>query len=587
MSNTTRGGLLILSLTLLCAGAATGTPGYYYTYFDEARFLALDETRVAVFDADPARGQTSAACLAAHGLAPDTAHPVAVAGWTTTRLPAAERSDAGVQARVAALAQDAAIDFASPVFIDSRGLPLLITRDLLVGFVDGVAAARAEQVLADTVGGTLLDRDFAGLPGVYRVRSGLENGFDVLTVANNLALDPAVRFAEPDMIIRAELALIPNDPEFPTQWALQQASDEDMDAPEAWDLTTGDGDVVVVVMDCGIEQGHPDLNQIPGQDFTQHGTIGGGPHNNCDDHGTSVAGCVSAVINNGQGVVGVAPTCTVTSAKMGTVVSIFGFCTPFMDSQASYLVNSLGWAVSSGYHVTNSSFSYENTSAVTTAYNTAHANGVVNFAATGNSGEGSISYPSSLGSVVAVGAMSSNGLLASFSQYGSGIAFCAPGEGIRTTDRVGSAGYANGNTATVDGTSFASPYAAGVAALVLSRNADLSPDEVEQAMSEGCVDKGAFGYDTTYGWGFVNALGAVQAAAPPQCPGDSNCDGVINWRDVDFFVAAQNNNEAAWVALFAPATPTCLFANNDVNRDSNVNWRDVDPFVSIQNTTCR
>ncbi len=80
--------------------------------------------------------------------------------------------------------------------------------------------------------------------------------------------------------------------------------------------------------------------------------------------------------------------------------------------------------------------------------------------------------------------------------------------------------------------------------------------------------------------------GADPGFGPPACPGDSNCDGTISWRDIDFFVAAQNDNESAWAALFAPATPTCPFENNDANGDGGVNWRDIDPFVSLQNTTC-
>ncbi|MCK4341957.1 MAG: hypothetical protein KAY37_09570 [Phycisphaerae bacterium] len=69
------------------------------------------------------------------------------------------------------------------------------------------------------------------------------------------------------------------------------------------------------------------------------------------------------------------------------------------------------------------------------------------------------------------------------------------------------------------------------------------------------------------------------------CLGDSNCDSEINWRDIDYFVAAQNDNIPAWEALFG-GTPTCPFANNDVNGDCTVNWRDIDPFVAVMNTTC-
>ena len=70
------------------------------------------------------------------------------------------------------------------------------------------------------------------------------------------------------------------------------------------------------------------------------------------------------------------------------------------------------------------------------------------------------------------------------------------------------------------------------------------------------------------------------------CAGDGDCDGVINWRDIDYFVAAMNDNVAAWEALFAPGTPACAFANTDVNSDGTVNLRDIDPLVALMNTTC-
>jgi hypothetical protein len=80
-------------------------------------------------------------------------------------------------------------------------------------------------------------------------------------------------------------------------------------------------------------------------------------------------------------------------------------------------------------------------------------------------------------------------------------------------------------------------------------------------------------------------LSAAQAS-PPVCLGDSNCDDAINWRDIDYFVAGQNDNVAGWEAMFAPGVPSCPFANNDVNEDGAVNWRDIDPLVALMNTVC-
>lgn len=73
---------------------------------------------------------------------------------------------------------------------------------------------------------------------------------------------------------------------------------------------------------------------------------------------------------------------------------------------------------------------------------------------------------------------------------------------------------------------------------------------------------------------------------PAICPGDANCDGAINWRDIDYLVAGMNDNLDAWENMFLPGTPSCNFANCDVDADGSVNWRDIDPFVELMNTTC-
>jgi len=70
------------------------------------------------------------------------------------------------------------------------------------------------------------------------------------------------------------------------------------------------------------------------------------------------------------------------------------------------------------------------------------------------------------------------------------------------------------------------------------------------------------------------------------CAGDGNCDGTVNWRDIDYLIAAQNDNEAAWAALFPPPGPSCDMLNLDTSGDGHVNWRDIDPFIARMNTTC-
>ena len=78
----------------------------------------------------------------------------------------------------------------------------------------------------------------------------------------------------------------------------------------------------------------------------------------------------------------------------------------------------------------------------------------------------------------------------------------------------------------------------------------------------------------------------IQTSCPALCRGDCNCDGSVNWRDIDFFVAAMNDSQANWEDMFLPGAPSCYLAVCDVNGDGTVNWRDIDPFVGVMNTTC-
>ncbi len=84
--------------------------------------------------------------------------------------------------------------------------------------------------------------------------------------------------------------------------------------------------------------------------------------------------------------------------------------------------------------------------------------------------------------------------------------------------------------------------------------------------------------------GQFQGVGTTCTPAPCTCLGDSNCDGGINWRDIDYFVAAISG-EPAWTAMFT-GSPACPYANNDVNADGTVNWRDIDPFVGLMNAMC-
>jgi subtilisin family serine protease len=442
----------------------------------------------------------------------------------------------------AATGGEPAIEFVSPVFLGEDGGPLIVTRDVLIGFDPAIAPAKAREIVARHLEGVILDEAFGDSPGIYRVRATSRDGFEVLAAANAIAELREVRFAEPDMIFTGRGTLVPSDPQFPNQWALRNTAQfggvpgQDMNAVKAWDITTGSSSIITLVIDVGVDTTHPDLNQrLPGTDTTSDGGTGQ-PFNACDKHGTPVAGCISMKLNNAVGGTGLAPGTRTASAR--TFISSLA-CDGSWSSSASWTVNSLAFAQFIGARVTNNSNYYGFTSStISDKYNSTKAAGMVHFASAGNNGTGSISYPSSIASVNSIAALTFNGARASFSQFGTGLDFSAPGVNVYSTDMQGAGGYdAGSDYAYVSGTSFASPLSAAVAALLLSYKPSLTAAQVERAMQQGARDLGATGYDTGFGWGFVDAYRSLQRV---RCPADISFDGQVDDADFVFFANSYN-----------------------------------------------
>jgi subtilisin family serine protease len=500
---------------------APPTGKYYFKTFEQ---FDLDASQIAVRGGDVAAIRQAAAKAGLGAVREFT-----LAGWWMIDAPA------GVNIRdaVARLAAMPEVSFATPVFLglplgpEHKRLPIFPSPDVFVGFQEGAAPAQRAAAVAGVdalAKGRLVDRDWGVMAGVDRIRVATKNGYEVLAAANTMAVRADVRFAEPDMVIGGMGDFVPNDPLYSTQWTLNNANDMDMNLPEAWDITQGSSSVVVMVIDVGVQMNHPDLNLAAGSDFTGNGSAGN-PGNACDKHGTACAGCISARTNNAVGIAGVAGGCRVASARC--FVSNLA-CDGTWSASYSWTVDALNWAATNGYRVTSNSNGYGSTSAtIDTAYtNTRNTNAMVHFASNGNSGAASIGYPASSPSVNGVMAIDSNGNKASFSQYGPGTDYAGPGVGINSTDQTGSAGYVNGDYATVQGTSFACPNTAAVAALVISRNPAMNASQVETVLSSTCKDRGAVGYDTVYGYGIPDAWRALRATLPR--PSNDDCGAAID-----------------------------------------------------------
>jgi hypothetical protein len=214
-------------------------------------------------------------------------------------------------------------------------------------------------------------------------------------------------------------------------------------------------------------------------------------------HGSAVSGTVAAATNNLTGVAGV----TWANPIMPLVV---------VDSTGyayySNIASAITYAADHGARIINISIGGTSpSSALQSAVNYAWNKGSVVFAAAGNSGSSTLNYPAACDNVVAVSATEATDTLASFSNYGSWIDLSAPGNNILTTTNGG--GYGSWW-----GTSFASPIAAGVGALALAARPSLSASALVSLLEANSDDLGVAGFDTSFGWGRVNAYKAVSAA---------------------------------------------------------------------------
>lgn len=306
---------------------------------------------------------------------------------------------------------------------------------------------------------------------------------------------PNIEFAEPDYIARS--CLSPNDPYFASgaEWHLPKVS-----APSAWNVTTGSTNVILAVVDTGVDLAHPDLagRLLPGYNFVSNTS------DPTDDngHGTAVSGTAAATGNNGVGVAGLAWNCQILPVK---VLDASG------SGSYSAVAQGITYAADHGARIINLSLGGPSASStLQSAIDYAWSKGVVVIAAAGNNGNSQPSYPGACNHVIAVSALQSNDTLPSWSSYGSYVSLAAPGVGIWTC-------CTNATYVSWSGTSFSSPIVAGVATLVASVNPALSNAQITSILKSTATDLGTVGYDIYYGYGRVNANNAVLAAngGPP------------------------------------------------------------------------
>ncbi len=365
----------------------------------------------------------------------------------------------------------------------STGHSPYVEDELLVQPKAGVSEAKSSQILSEQ-GAT----EFDEIPQI-RVKVIKVPAHALEKVKAALAHNPHINFVENNNFI--EPMLMPNDPSFTSEWHLTKIS-----APQAWDISRGSAGVTIAILDSGVDPTHPDLagKLVGGYNFMANNT----DTHDVYGHGTKVAGSAAAIDNNGIGVAGVAWE----SPIMPLVVAdSTGYAT------WSALASATTWAADRGVRVMNMSFaSTSGSSTLQNAINYAWNKGALIFASAGNYSTSTPYFPASGQNVIAVSATTSTDSLASWSNYGNWVTMSAPGDSILTTTNGG--GYG-----TVSGTSFSSPIAAAVAALVIGTNPSLTNVQVAQILKDNADDLGTASFDPYFGYGRVNAYKSVVAAS--------------------------------------------------------------------------
>jgi len=344
----------------------------------------------------------------------------------------------------------------------------------------------------------------------------------VTEVAARLAQDPRVAYAEPNYYLELLEHSSPNDPLYNEQWHLQNFG-----LPEAWDLETGESDVVIAVIDSGVDRLHEDLaaKLLPGCDLLDQDPDPAGPE---VGHGTHVSGIAAASGNNRTGVAGVA----YGSGVKIVPVKIFG--DSGKDGTLNDLFDAMLWAsgvrldgvganrypadiINMSLGVPNK-LSAETLQSVDDVAKQLYDRGVILIAASGNDGLNNRIYaPASSPWVFGVGSVTSAYRRSSFSNYASTaptVDFMAPGGELSECGLSGILStYLDDSYSCLAGTSMASPFVAGVVALLLSQNPDLGPKEVKEKLSSSALFDATFMTREAYGAGIVCADRALGAAS--------------------------------------------------------------------------
>ena len=350
-------------------------------------------------------------------------------------------------------------------------------QELIVKFKSTLSKKEREQVIHSMKGNEVSYSEIGNFSLV-----SISKNANLSSMAKKFAKHKSIQSVEPNILYKP--AYTPKDKHYKKQWYLPK-----INAPKAWDKSKGSSSIIVAVIDNGMQTDHPDLK---GKITKPKNIVRNNTKITKSDHGTHVAGIIAAT-QNSTGISGVAPKVKIMPVEV--------FNGEYADAYS--IAQGIIYAANNGAKVLNLSLgSYYYNEYIDSAVQYAHNKGAVIVAAAGNDDIDYPTYPAALYHVLAVSATNKDDRTTYFSNYGNYINYSAPGEGIYSSVKGSSYSY-------MDGTSMASPVVSGVAALILSKNQWLSPDQVETIMNKSVKDLGSKGWDYFYGYGRIDASKAV------------------------------------------------------------------------------
>ncbi len=505
------------------------------------------------------------------------------------------------------------IEYSSPVFSPREGegnTKVLqgVTDEILVQFRNDVSSERVREYLIKNSFGIVQTLDLGGGTS-YVLNVPESSGMSTMDAANLVYSSGLVNWSEPNFYYSGLLTFTPNDPFYPRQWSVRNTGNNipdgisgvagcDMRVDSAWNLTLGIPQCIVGMVDSGIDTTHEDIKanliNSKGYDF-----INGHPLQTDDmNHGTCTGGIVGAVGNNSLGVSGIAPNVKLIGIKIFNAGG---------STTTTALTNGLIYSWQQGEWISSNSWgggspvSAADQAILDGVTNGRNGKGTVFLVATGN-GNSSLQWPSTNANVISVGGVSPCNTRKSTSScdgetwwgsnYGTGIDIVAPCVKVFAPDRMGSVGYSSTNyDSTFNGTSSATPNAAGVCALALSLDSTLTWDTLRVRLNRTADKVGTYSYTSAgpisvlgntwnneMGYGKVNAYRLLQSIQQLQGPVIthtplSNTEQTTGTRQVNAVITpATVPIVTSWTKVFVLKLPASVYDSVQMTNTGGTNW---------------